>query len=195
MKTRSYFQSMLPLWLVAFLIFLAFPLFAQQKTLSHSTAEEDLTTAKATVDAYEEQDWDKLRNYLDPDAIIFGLASFDSLNVEETLSYWSKGSKAAKPELDNQTWLAVSITEGPRKGNWVYTWGRNTLNYATGETISFPYHLALRIEDNKVAEAHFYYDNNKIIREMGYAISPPIEELDSLQEGIELQPENPDADN
>lgn len=40
------------------------------------------------------------------------------------------------------------------------------------------------MEDNKVAETHFYYDNSKIIRGMGYAISPPIEDeeedLDSL---------------
>lgn len=194
MKTRSYFQSMLPLWLVLFLLFSAFPMYAQQETLKHATAEEDLKTAKETVDAYEEQDWEKLRGYLSPNAIIFGLASFDSLNVEETLSYWNKGSELAAPELDNQTWLAVSYNEGPRKGNWVYTWGRNTLKYTTGETISFPYHLALKIEYNKVAEAHFYYDNNKIIREMGYAISPPLEELDSLQEGIERSPKNPAAD-
>ena len=194
MKTRSYFQSVLPVWLVIFLISISFSVNAQNETLTHATAEEDLETAKATVDAYEEQEWEKLRSFLDPDATIYGLASFDSLDVDNTIAYWTKGSDKAKPDLDEGTWLAVSFNQGPRKGNWVYHWGMNTLSFTNGETIRFPYHLALKIEDNKVTKAYFYYDNNKIIREMGYAISPPLEEEDSLEEGIEFNVEDPAAD-
>lgn len=192
MKTRSFLPSVLPAWLTIILLSFTFSASAQDKTLDHATAAEDLKTAKATVDAYEQQDWEKLKSFLDPGATIYGLADFDSLNVDETIAYWTKGSQAASPDLTEESWLTVSFTEGPRQGNWVYHWGVNTLTYMNGEKISFPYHLALKIEADKVAQAHFYYNNNKIIRAMGYAISPPLEEEDSIEEGIETV--NPGAD-
>lgn len=159
---------------------------AQNESLDYSTSVNDLETAKATVQAYEDQNWEKLRTFLKEDATIFGLASFDSLNVDETIAYWTKGSEQAAPRLTDQTWLAVSVSNGPKEGNWVYHWGQNTLSYSSGEKISFPYHLALKIAENKVEEAHFYYDNMKIIREMGYAISPPLEDGDGVEEVIDV---------
>lgn len=148
--------------------------------LTYTTADADLQTAKATVAAYERGDWEKLRSNLSEDAVIYGLGNFDSLNVDETISYWTKGREKAFPTLDEAgTWLAVSIPEGPGKGNWVYHWGVNTLTYDNGETITFPYHVAIKIEDNKVAETHFYYDNMKIIRHLGYALSPPLQDTAS----------------
>lgn len=187
MKT-TYPSKMTPsLWVGVLMLMATITGQAQNGTLDYATADADLKTAKATVTAYEEQNWDKLRTYLSDDATIFGLASFDSLNVDETLAYWAKGSETAIPTLNEQTWLGVSIPDGPRKGNWVYTWGVNTLKYPGGTSITFPYHLALKMSNNKVEEAYFYYDNMKIIREMGYAISPPLEDEDSESlEGLNI---------
>lgn len=190
MKTISYFQNMLSAGLAIFIMAFACNVNAQNETLDYSTSVEDLKTAKETVQAYEDQDWNELRTYLMDDARIYGLASFDSLNVDETISYWTRGSEKASPELTEKAWLAVAIPDGPREGNWVYHWGVNTLSYVNGEQITFPYHIALKIKDNKVEEAHFYYDNMKIIREMGYAISPPLEDGESVEEVLDLNFDN-----
>ena len=186
MKTNSYFQYMLSAGLAIFLLAFTSTATAQNETLDYATSVEDLETAKETVQAYEAQDWQKLRTYLKEDARIYGLASFDSMDVDGTISYWSKGSETASPELKDKTWLAVAIPDGPREGHWVYHWGVNTLSYTNGERITFPYHIALKIEDNKVEEAHFYYDNMKIIRDMGYAISPPLEDGEPVEEVLDL---------
>lgn len=192
MKTNSYYQNMLSAGLAIFMMAFITSVNAQNETLDYSTSVEDLETAKATVQAYEEQDWKELQKFLKEDALIFGLASFDSLDVEQTISYWTKGSENASPELKEKTWLAAAIPDGPRKGNWVYHWGVNTLSYTNGEKITFPYHIALKIEDHKVEEAHFYYDNMKIIREMGYAISPPLEDGEAMEEVLDLNFESSD---
>lgn len=192
MKTESYFQNMLSAGLAIFIVAFTSTAIAQNETLDYATSVEDLETAKATVQAYEAQDWQKLRTYLKEDAQIFGLASFDSMDVDGTLSYWSKGSEKASPELKDKSWLAVAIPDGPREGHWVYHWGVNTLSYTNGEKITFPYHIALKIEDNKVEEAHFYYDNMKIIRDMGYAISPPLEDGEPVEEVLDLNFESSD---
>lgn len=188
MKSIIHFNQIRTLWVAILTLGATLAGQAQNGTLELDTAEADMKTAKATVTAYEEQNWEQLRSYLSANASIFGLASFDSLNVEETINYWAKGSETAIPSLKKETWLGVSVPTGPKKGNWVYTWGINTLKYPSGASITFPYHLALKINNSKVEEAHFYYDNMKIIREMGYAISPPLEDedLESL-EGLNLE--------
>lgn len=180
MKTKTYIKQLHYVVMGVFFMIFSFQADAQienQPTLEYPTAEKDLNTAKATVKAYENGNWEELRSFLKDDARIYGLGNFDSLSADETIQYWTKGRETAEPALmEGGTWLGVSIEEGPRTGNWVYHWGTNTLTYRNGETISFPYHVALKIEDDKVAESHFYYDNMKIIREMGYAISPPLED-------------------
>jgi ketosteroid isomerase-like protein len=68
------------------------------------------------------------------------------------------------------------VPEGPRQGEWILHWGRNTLHYPNGDTISFPYHVAMRFREEKVNQIYFYYDNHKIIRALGYDIQPPLKE-------------------
>lgn len=143
---------------------------------SESAAME---TAKMTVKAYEAGNWETIRDNVTEDALFYNLGTFDSLNVDQTIEYWKKGRETATPVLaDDGAWLAVSIAEGPRKGNWILHWGNNTLSYPNGETVSFPYHVALKMQNDKVEKVHFYYDNNRIIRAMGYEILTPIEEED-----------------
>lgn len=192
MKTNANIKSYLYALGVLLLCF-GFTATAQNEataTLEYPTAETDLLTAKATVKAYEEGNWEELRSHLKKDAKIYGLGNFESLNVDQTVDYWTKGRTTATPTLAEEgTWIGVSFPDGPQKGNWVYHWGVNTLNYKNGETISFPFHVTMRMEDNKVAESHFYYDNSKIIRAMGYAISPPLQETEEEIE-LELELEN-----
>lgn len=180
MKTNSYHSTRVYA-LTGMLIFIfSIPAFAQTHisgTVQHSAAEEHLSIAKATVKAYEEGDWDEMRSFLAEDARIYGVGNTDSMDVDQTLTYWSRGRDDANPNLsEKETWLPVSIEEGPREGNWVFYWGRNTLTYKNGEDISFPFHVSMKMEDDRISEAHFYYDNMKIIRALGYAISPPLEE-------------------
>ncbi|HET8752790.1 MAG TPA: nuclear transport factor 2 family protein [Salinimicrobium sp.] len=177
MKAIKHFKMLFLSLLFSFFALSVFGQVERENKLKYPGSETDLATAKATVKAYENGDWAKLRSNLKDDAIIHGLGTFDSLTVDETIAYWAKGRKTATPSLaENERWLAVSFAEGSQKGNWVFHWGSNTLTYQNGEKISFPYHVTMKMEDNKVVEAHFYYDNSKIIRGMGYAISPPVPE-------------------
>ncbi|WP_324721475.1 hypothetical protein [Salinimicrobium sp. HB62] len=141
--------------------------------------EEDkiMQIARETVKAYETGNWELLKKNSTDDAKFFNLGSYDSLSVGQTVQYWKKGREIATPVLsEDGVWLAVTVPEGPREGNWILHWGTNTLSYPTGETISFPYHVALKFHENKVRQYHFYYDNNRIIRALGYEVQPPFEE-------------------
>lgn len=161
-------------------------------SLEFLNQEEAMQTAKETVKAYETGNWDALRENVLEEAHFYNLGSFDSLTLEQTINYWKKGRDTATPVLAKDgAWLAVSVPQGPRQGNWILHWGSNTLNYPNGETISFPYHVALKFKRDKVSQAHFYYDNNRIIRAMGYEIQPPLppdnDEID-YKENIDQNP-------
>ena len=147
--------------------------------LAEKSPEEEaaMEIARKTVDAYEAGNWEVIRNNVSSDAYFYNLGSYDSLSVEEALKYWEEGRSTASPVLsDKETWLSVNFPDGPRKGNWVLYWGENTLSYPDGESISFPYHVAMKFEGDKISDAHFYYDNNIIIRAMGFELQPPLEE-------------------
>lgn len=156
----------------------------EKALLDYPEADNNMQTVKKAMEAYETGNWNQLRAQVTEDAKFYNLGSFDSLTIDQTVDYWKKGREAATPILsENEIWLPVSVKEGPRKGNWVLHWGSNTLSYPNGETISFPYHIATKLKDGKISHIYFYYDNNRIIRAMGYAIDPPLKEEDD--EGLE----------
>jgi hypothetical protein len=149
----------------------------EQVSLDFPLEAEALETAKQTVMAYETGDWQIIRNNVTANARFYNLGTYDSLDVDQTIKYWEKGRQTATPVLaEDGAWLAVNIAEGPREGHWILHWGNNTLSYPNGETISFPYHVAFKVAEDKLDEIHFYYDNNKIVRAMGYEILSPIKD-------------------
>lgn len=154
-------------------------------SLNYPNVQRDLTAVQETIKAYEKGNWDNLKANLAEDAMVYNLGPFDSLTVDQTVAYWQKGRESATPVIaENGIWLGVSVSEGPREGKWILHWGNNTLTYPNGETISFPYHLAARMKDDKIAQIYFYYDNNKIIRKLGYSIDPPLKD-DNEEEELE----------
>lgn len=158
-----------------------------QPSLEFPMQDQLMKTAQETVKAYETGNWEALRKNSIGDATFYNLGSYDSLTLDQTIKYWSKGREFATPVLaEDGVWLGVSVPEGPRKGNWILHWGTNTLSYPNGETISFPYHVALQFEEDKVSRAHFYYDNNRIIRALGYEIEPPLKEGEEEEEIPEI---------
>lgn len=181
MKTDFKFHRYLRHLLFPFILMLLFQTGNAQVVGEDAHREgQMMQTAKETVAAYEEGNWEALRRHAAQDAMFYNLGSYDSLTLDQTINYWKKGRETATPVLvDGGVWLANSVSEGPRKGDWILHWGNNTLSYPTGETVSFPYHVALKFKNHKVQEVHFYYDNNRIIRAMGYGIQPPLEELDN----------------
>ena len=148
-----------------------------QVTGKNPADEQIMAIAKETVEAYEAGNWDVLRKNVAADAMFYNLGSYDSLTLDQTINYWKKGRETATPLLkDEGVWLANTVKSGPREGKWILHWGSNTLTYPSGETVSFPYHVALKFKDEKVQQAHFYYDNNRIIRALGYEIQPPLKD-------------------
>lgn len=146
----------------------------ESPSLDFPMKDKLIEVAKETVKAYETGNWEAIKATTTADASFYNLGSYDSLSVDQTVNYWQKGREIATPLLSGDgVWLGVAVPEGPREGNWVLHWGNNTLTYPTGETISFPYHVAFKFEGQKVNQVHFYYDNNRIIRALGYEIQPP----------------------
>lgn len=176
--------------LLAVLLFFSFSQTAlsqrtEPATLDYPNVQRDLDAVKATIKAYEQGDWDNLRNHMAEDAMVYNLGIFDSLTVDQTVAYWKKSRESATPLIaEDGIWLGVSVSEGPRKGNWILHWGNNTLTYPNGETISFPYHIAARMNEDKIAKIYFYYDNSRIIRSLGYSIDPPLKDDDD-DEGLD----------
>ena len=183
MKLKAFRHLYLKLIVMIFSgFFLVAPAFSQVTEKTAGDGQE-MKVAKEMVAAYEAGDWDELRENVAPYGMFYNLGSYDSLTLDQTINYWKKGRETATPKLvGDGIWLATTVDDGPRKGKWILHWGNNTLTYPSGETVSFPYHVAMKFRNEQVEQAHFYYDNNKIIRALGYEIQPPLEELNKNTE-------------
>ena len=197
MKTNKK-QKFLPWILILAIVFSLAPSvegFAQKiedVNVDFPERQQDMKIAEDIVKAYESGNWENLRNNVKEDVFFYNLGISDSLNIDQTIAYWKKGRDIAVPSIsEDGVWLPVEVKSGPRKGEWVLHWGYNTLSYHNGETISFPYHVAFKFDGDKINQAYFYYDNNRIIRALGYDIQPPLKEYDQKENEFPF-PENPE---
>ncbi|MEZ4828035.1 MAG: nuclear transport factor 2 family protein [Bacteroidia bacterium] len=103
-------------------------------------------------------------------------AGGDSLNKEALIKIWkSYHADATGLSFTNGEILAMTIKEGPSKGDWALIWGLAswTPNVTKQPVYSYT-HMALQIEKGKVIKSYQFEDNLAVMMQMGYQLVPPV---------------------
>lgn len=108
--------------------------------------------------------------------MIYGLGGgLDSLTVAQHKDYFTESTNKYRHSLSNELYLPVKVTDNWNEGEWVLSWGTNTItDKATGKTITIPYHTASTVEDGKIIFIRYWYDMLNILQNQGYEIKPPV---------------------
>ncbi len=145
-------------------------------TLEFESSAASLETVKNYTTALQEGDANKMNSQFAPNAMIYGLGDADSLNVTQHKTYMLESITNFNHSFSNQTFLPVKVNtaDSPVKGEWVLSWGVNTLTEKeTDKKIQVPYHTSCLIENGKITEMYFYYNRLNIVKNLGYTITPP----------------------
>ncbi|OOG70577.1 nuclear transport factor 2 family protein [Algoriphagus sp. A40] len=148
---------------------------AQDVTLEFQNATTALEVVQKYTKALQAGDVATMNAQLAPDAMIYGLGGgMDSLTVAQHKEYFTSSTTNYKHSISQELYLPVKVTNNWNEGEWVLSWGTNTLtNKATGKTIVVPFHTAGRVVNGKIAYLRYWYDMLNILEAQGFTITPP----------------------
>ena len=148
---------------------------AQESTLDFENAESATTLVKNYVDALQNGDVEKMNAQLSKDVFIQGLGGgVDSLNYKQHKVYYTESTSKYTHSISGELYLPVKVTNNWNEGEWVLSWGTNTVtNKNTKTEIPVPYHTASLVEDGKIIRLIYFYDMLNILAKEGWSITPP----------------------
>ena len=144
-------------------------------TLEFANAATAMEVTQKYTKALQAGDVAAMNALFAPGAMIYGLGGgMDSLTVAQHKEYYTNSTTNYKHSLSQELYLPVKVTNNWNEGEWVLSWGTNTLtNKATGKTIVVPYHTASIISNGKITMMRYWYDMLNILETQGYTITPP----------------------
>ncbi|MBN7802388.1 nuclear transport factor 2 family protein [Algoriphagus aestuariicola] len=168
-------KSLLPL---AFVLMMT-PLVSKAQegtvTLEFQNAATALELVQSYVKALHSGDVSKMDAQLAPNVMVYGLGGgMDSLNRTQHKEYFTNSINQYKHSISEELYLPVKVTNNWNEGEWVLSWGTNTLTHkTTGKIIEVPYHTAARVVNGKIEFLRYWYDVLNILETQGYTVTPP----------------------
>ncbi|WP_339627641.1 nuclear transport factor 2 family protein [uncultured Maribacter sp.] len=134
-------------------------------------------TLKKYVTALQNADAEGVAALMTKDAMVYGLGGgLDSLNATQHKAYWVNSLTNYKHNISNDLYLPVKVENNWNEGEWLLTWGVNTLeNNKTGIVTPVPYHIASLVVDGKITTMRYYLDYISLLTKQGYSVTPPTE--------------------
>ena len=138
-------------------------------------SEKSLALANAWLDAFSSHDLGKMQSILSQDIIVRGLGGEDSMSYAEVLEKLSPDDIDYSPFTDRK-WLTIPPNDSLFDGEGVLFWGTSTLNFKNGVSSSFPIHIVTIVKEDQIISMRFYYNIQKIQKDLGYTVSLPNDE-------------------
>lgn len=146
-------------------------------SLDFDNGQTATKTLKKYVTALQNADVEGVAALMTKDAMVYGLGGgLDSLNTTQHKAYWVNSLANYKHNISNDLYLPVKVENNWNEGEWLLTWGVNTLeNNKTGIITPVPYHIAAVVVDDKIAAMHYYLDYISLLTKQGYTVIAPSE--------------------
>ena len=177
MKTNRYFLTFL------FICLLACQVFAQTNTSQRHAdlvsispnADRDIATGARYVNALVKNDWTEIRKLITPGFMQYGPGAPDSANVEKYEQIWQSRYKMQENrEAIIFSTTSLQVKEGTLKGDHVLLWLEyHALFTNENKSVSIPVHMALFMQNGKIAAELTYYDSGSMMSQLGWTMAPP----------------------
>ena len=136
--------------------------------------QEHLAIIDRYVEAVESKDVEMMASLLHEDYRGYGPSVGDSTNKEQALANWKDLSENLYESIEYEDLqnIAVTVKDGPRKGDWVSNWSLLRLSYKDGRgPVELYVNVAYRIEDGKIIHSRSFYNEADVLRQLGYSFN------------------------
>ena len=137
--------------------------------------EENVALITKYVKSVENLDYVVMATVLDDNYIGIGPSYADSTNKPEALKNWRDlvDNLYEKIEYKRSRNIAVTIKNGPEKGDWVSNWADLHIVYKNGKEVSLFSNTIYMIKDGKIIKSYTIYNEADALRQMGYVSINP----------------------
>ena len=128
------------------------------------------------VDAVQNLDYDLMENYLSEDYMGYGPSLNDSIGKSAAVSSWKQNVTELyeKIEYNSSRVIAVSVKDGPNKGEWVSNWAELEITYKGGDDIvKLMTNTIYMIEGNKIIKSYTFYNEADALEQLGFVFINP----------------------
>jgi ketosteroid isomerase-like protein len=137
---------------------------------------ENLAIAQKYMKAVETKNAAAMDSLLAENYMGYGPSVGDSINKKDAIDNWKYNAENLYEsfEYTRHKNLAVTVDEGPTKGDWVLSWAYLTLKYKDGRgPVHVWVNVVYRIENGKIVLSRTFYNEADVLRQLGYSIEPP----------------------
>ena len=138
---------------------------------SNQTGNKNIALVERYIHAIETKDVDTMASLLHDDYKGYGPSINDSTTKQLAVTNWKSLSEQYYDQVhyDKSQNIAVTINDGPQKGDWVSNWALLTVKFKDGRG---PVHLYVnvvyRIENGQIIHSRTTYDEADVLQQLGY---------------------------
>jgi len=139
---------------------------------------DNLLIAKKYMMAVETKNAALMDSLLADNYIGYGPSVGDSINKEGAILNFRDNAENLYEsfEYTRHKELAVTVTEGEARGDWVLNWAYLTIKYKVGNVpVNLWVNVVYRIENGKIVMSRTFYNEADVLRQLRYSIEPPQE--------------------
>ena len=139
---------------------------------------DNLLIAKKYVMAVETKNAALMDSLLADNYIGYGPSVGDSINKEGAILNFRDNAENLYESFEyiRHKELAVTVTEGEARGDWVLNWAYLTIKYKVGNVpVNLWVNVVYRIENGKIVMSRTFYNEADVLRQLRYSIEPPQE--------------------
>ena len=128
------------------------------------------------VQAVEELDYESIENLLDENYLGLGPSIGDSIRKPEVIETLKINFEHLYEniEYDRSRNIAVTIPDGPEKGDWVSTWAELTITYKEDQNrVRSWTNSVYKIENGKIVKSYTVYNEADAMEQLGYVFINP----------------------
>ena len=128
------------------------------------------------VNAVQNLDYDSMENYLSEDYMGYGPSLNDSIGKSGAIENWKKNISELykKIEYKKSRVIAVSVEDGPNKGDWVSNWAELEITYKeNGDVVNIMANTTYMIEADKIVKSYTFYNEADALDQLGYVFLNP----------------------
>jgi hypothetical protein len=145
-------------------------------SISEKRQDDNIELVKNYVKAVEELDYEAMENFLADDYLGIGPSYGDSIYKIQAVENWKSHIENLyeKIQYTRFKFAAVTIPDGPNKGEWVANWAELNIVYKNGRgSVTILANTNYLIVNGKISRSITFYNEADALRQLGYKIVPP----------------------
>jgi len=156
-------------------IFLLLPLMIACTSIGNK-AEKNVALIEKYVSAVENLDYNIMELVLAEDYKGLGPSIGDSIGKAQAIENWKTNVEDLYEKIEYQRSrnVAVTITSGQDKGDWVSNWAQLYIVYKNDRgAVTIWANTIYRIENNKIVKSYTFYNEADALRQLGLVFINP----------------------